>query len=162
MVSGALTAQSNALNETEFNNVIFNGVSIQDVIDTNGSTSMMQSLFGNDLIVENGYSEALEYWVKFSTNAICIEFYNGMQNGSAIVYDLASIEFKNSNSELYIKNKSIMLGDSGNVLSGLNSRTVEGKRVYTFQLNDYDSYVYVYVDIASNKVIKIGYNGNLF
>lgn len=154
-------AQSNSLSAAEYSNLKFDNVSIQDIIDTSGNTSTMQSLFNNALTIEQGFSEAVEHWIKFTKNSICIEFYNGIQEGSVITYDLGSIEIEGNSSVLDVKSKQLKIGDSGNLLSGLNSRTVNGKKIYGFGFNSYDSYAYVYVDISSNKIIEIGYNGNL-
>lgn len=154
-------AQSNSLNATEYANLKFDNVAIQNIIDTNGNQNMMQALFDNSLIVEKGFNDAVDHWIKFTINSMCIEFYNGIQNGSTIKYDLASIDFENSSPKLSLKNKVIKIGDNVNTLSNFNSRTVNGKKIYTFDLNNYDTYVFIYVSLATNKIVKIGYNGNL-
>lgn len=154
-------AQNNILSVAEYSNLKFDNVSIQDIIDTNGSTSTMQSLFNNTLTIEQGFNDAVEHWIKFTKNSICIEFYNGIQNDSVISYDLANIEIEGNSSVLSVKNKQIKIGENGNLLSDLNSRTINGKKIYILGLNNYDSYAYVYVDISTNKIIEIGYNGNL-
>ena len=155
-----LLAQSNSLNATEYSNLKFDNVAIQDIIDTNGNENMMQVLFKNSLIVKKGFNDAVDHWIKFTIDSMCIEFYNGVQNGSAINYDLASIDFENSYPKLSLKNKLIKIGDNVNTLSNFKSRTVNGKKIYTFGLNNYDSYVFIYVSLATNKIVKIGYNGN--
>ena len=55
----------------------------------------------------------------------------------------------------------IKIGDNVNTLSNFNSRTVNGKKIYTFGLNNYDTYVFIYGRLGKNKIVKIGYNGNL-
>lgn len=121
----------------------------------------MQNLFNNDLTVEQGYSEAVEFWIDFSTNSLSVKFYNGIQENSEITYDLASIEILNNSSKLFIKEKVIKIGDSQSMLSGLNSRIVNNQKIFTFSANNIDEYVFIYVDILSGKIIKIGYDGNL-
>lgn len=159
--SFSLNAQINYLTDIEYSNIKFDGVSIMDISSSKGTISIMQNLFNNDLTVEQGYSEAVEFWIDFSTNSLSVKFYNGIQENSEITYDLASIEILNNSSKLFIKEKVIKIGDSQSMLSGLNSRIVNNQKIFTFSANNIDEYVFIYVDILSGKIIKIGYDGNL-
>lgn len=161
MISSVILAQRNSLSTSEYSNLKFDNVAIQDIINTNGATNAMQSLFNNTLVVEKGFNDAVEHWIKFSTNSICIEFYNGVKNGSITTYDLANIDVQKNTSKLRVKNKQIKLGDSGATLSSFNSRSLPNEKIYTFGLSNFDSYAYIHVNKSSNKVTKIGYNGNL-
>ncbi|MDO5968369.1 hypothetical protein Q4Q35_00980 [Flavivirga aquimarina] len=78
----------------------------------------MQSLFNNSLTIEQGFNEVVEHWIKFTKSSICIEFYNGIQDGSVITYDLASIEIEGNSSVLDVKSKQLKIGDSGNLSFG--------------------------------------------
>lgn len=161
MTSNLFFAQTNNLSQLEYSKLKFDNVSIQSIIDTKGDIIKMQSLFNNSLTIEKGFNDSVEYWIKFNKNSMCIEFYNGIKTGNVILYDLANIEIENHLSVLSVKNNQFKIGDSGNIASGLNLRSVNNNKIYTFRLNNYDSYAYVYVDKLSNKIVKIGYNGNL-
>lgn len=159
--SFSVNAQMNNLSQSEYLNVKFDGVRVADISNTKGNVDEMQNLFNNNLTIERGYSDAIEHWIKFSTNSICVEFYNGVEENSVITYSLASIEIENTQSNLLIKGRTIKIGDNQSLLSNLNSRIINNKKVFTFLMGNLDEYSYIYVDTATGKVVKIGYDGNL-
>lgn len=152
-------AQINNLSENEY--IKFDSVKVVDISGTNGDVSEMQNLFNNTLKVEKGFNDAVEHWIKFSTSSLCLEFYNGVEENSKIIYDLASIDVENNSSSILIKGKEIKIGDNESLLSNLNSRNVNGQKIFSFSANNLDEYAFIYVDISTRKVIKIGYDGNL-
>lgn len=157
-------SQKNILTNQEYSNIKVDNVLLEAIIDTNGNESQMQSLFGNILIVEKGFNDAVEHWIKFNTtnNSLCIEFQNGISAGVNIKYDLASIETENDSSSFYIKGKTITVGSNSSILSNSQVRSYQGKKMMIFSLEDFDSYIYFNIDPVSNIITKIGYNGNLF
>lgn len=158
---GNIHSQSNILTSQEYSNIKFDNVLLEDIINTSGNTASMQNLFNNILTVETGYNEAIDYWIKFNANSICIEFYHGQSNSSEITYDLASIKVENNTSSLKIKGEVISIGDNANILSSSQIRTYGNKKMMLFRKENFDSYIYVYIDPTSNLITEIGYNGNL-
>ncbi|CAL2075766.1 exported hypothetical protein [Tenacibaculum sp. 190524A05c] len=160
-LSFTLNAQINYLTANEFSKTKINNVNIIDISSTRGDVGEMQNLFSNSLTVKQGYSEALEFWIEFSTQSLSIKFYHGIQENSKILYDLGSIDILNSSSNIMLLEKTIKIGDDDSFLSNLNSRTFNNENIFTFTMHNIDEYIFIYVDNLSGKVIKIGYDGNL-
>lgn len=163
-ISCGVFAQTNELSSVEHSNLTFDGVSISDIIETYGNTDQMQNLFGNNLYIEKGKDDAVEYWVDFTNNSICIKFYNGKKfnrGANDVKYYLAEVVLLKTTSRFRIKNREIKIGDNVSRLSGFKYRTVENERVYTFASRNSDSYAYIYVNTNTNRITEIGYDGNL-
>ena len=161
LVNNKISAQRNDLTLIEYSNIKINNVIFQEISNTDGDITLMQNLFGNEFTVESGYNDAIDYWIKFSTNSLCIEFYHGKENNSTIKYDLANVQIVSSGSNFTIKGHIITIGDSINVFSNSQTRTYGGKKMLLFGKQDFDSYIYIRVNPTSNLITKIGFNGNL-
>ncbi len=138
-----INAQTNNVTLEEYSNIKIENVFLEEINNTNGNIALMQNLFQNTLTIEKGYNDAVEHWIKFSTNSLCIEFYNGIKVSSEIKYDLANIDLENNSSNIKIKNKIVKLGDNADVLGDSEIRTHNGGKIIIFSLPQQDPYIYI-------------------
>jgi len=156
----SITAQTNELILEDYSSIKVNNVLFKEIQNTYGDITLMQNLFGNTFTVKSGYDDAIDNWITFSTNSLHIEFWQGIDSGLGMKYDLAKIRIKNNSSNFTIKNQVVTIGNSINSFGNINILTYDnGTKKIIFSGND--EYFSIKFNLSTSIITEIIYNGNL-
>ncbi len=149
----------NSFGEANFNDIMINGKSIQNIKNTNGDQTLMFNLFGNAANVEQS---ATGKSIKFVYNGFSVSFGSYVSDGSNLT--LSSFEIESSAPNLTIDSINISVGDNISVLSPLNLVVNNGGN-YPTGIKGYiiapcekcDKFIYIEYSQINNTIVNIGY-----
>ncbi len=147
--------ERNYLTLSEFNNITIDGVKWKDIFRSNGDTSKMKNLFGNNLIHKTA-DEPMP-GIGFWNNGFYFYFESVFGDSP---YALVYFEIKNNSSTISIKGISITLGDNINKLGNIKINTYsDGTKWAIFTLENSDrGNLLIECNPTTNRITEIEYN----
>ncbi|MDA9316789.1 hypothetical protein N9Q58_02600 [Polaribacter sp.] len=142
------------LTETEFNNILVDGVKWIDIDETLGKVDGMKNLFGSSINYQIGIEPdpSIGFWDK--------GFYFDFQEGGDGEYELFHFSIDDNLSSITIKGVTVTIGDSIHNLSGININSYQdGSSGVIFVENGSGSDgLFIKYNPSTFKITEIEYN----
>lgn len=150
-------AQTNELTIQDFQNIKINNVTIQNIKSTYGDYNLMNNYFNNQFQINEDYNVIEEYWIEFSKNDLFkIKFLDGIKENGVIKYNLNTIIVEDASINVFIKGKTIKVGDNISEFEGFNTLTYRsGKQKIVFRIGS--EVIRISFDLTTNLITKIEY-----
>jgi len=151
-------AQLNELTQTEFLNIKFSNVTLDQIYGTEGDINQMKALFGNDLLTEantTGPSLGRDFW----NNNIYLNFEDDSNTGNQ--YSPTNIQVKNASVSVTVKGVTAKLGDDKSVFANnkaINTHVGSNNTIAFIDKLTGSALLIFKIDEISNKIIEITFN----
>lgn len=151
-----MSQERNFLTQSEFNNILVDGVKWKDICETRGEINEMKTLFSNTITYKrtDDPDSSIGFWD--SNKGFYFDFEDRSGNGN---HELVYFSIDNTSSNITIKGMSIKLGDHISNLGNIKINTYSDgtKRVIFINENSESDGLFIKCSATTNEIIEIEY-----